>query len=223
MATIDPKQFMDELLFCINEQDSIKAKALLQFASDRDIDVSLQQRALAALGRAPDSFAFPLLEHLLKIQISTPGVNDALYELILDKSYGRTDLVLKYIHHEHKKSRLFFVRAAGDLMLKDAAPGLARILDQEQDREVLLAATRSLGALGLAQHLPDLAAVQKNPDLAICHAAIFAVAEMGGKTAVDALFSIITDPEGKPESSLVAIEAWLASRTSMPWTTWSAS
>ncbi len=207
MAGIDPKEFMDELHFCINEQDIVKAKALLQFASDRDIDFSLQQKALSALGKAPDAFAFPLLEHLLKIQISNPGVNDALYELILDKSYGRSDLVLRYIHHEHRKSRLFFVQAAGDLMLKEAAPDLAQILDQEEDREILLAATKALGALGLAQYLPNLAAVWKNPDPTIRHAALFAMAGMGGETAVDALFSIISDPGDRGESNLVAIEA----------------
>ena len=208
MAGIDPKEFMNELHYCINEQDIIKAKALLQFASDQDIDFSIQQKALSALGKAPNSIAFPLLEHLLKIQISNPGVNDALYELILDKSYGRTDLVLKYIHHEHKKSRLFFVQAAGDLMLKEAAPDLARILDDpEEDREVLLAATKALGALRLDQYLPNLAVVRKNNDVAIRNAAIFAMAEMGDKTAVDTLFSTITDPEKAEESNLVAIEA----------------
>ncbi|ACN16713.1 putative signal transduction protein [Desulforapulum autotrophicum HRM2] len=207
MAGIDPKEFMDELHFCINEQDIIKAKALLQFASDQDMDFSIQQKALFTLGKAPDAIAFPLLEHLLKIQISNPGVNEALYELILDKSYGRTDLVIRYINHEHKKSRLFFVQAAGDLMLKEAAPDLARILDQEKDREILLAATKALGALRLDQYLPNLALVQKNSDVAIRNAAIFAMAEMGNKAAIDTLFSTITDPENTDESRLVAIEA----------------
>lgn len=207
MAGIDPKEFMDELHFCINKQDMIKAKALLQFASDRDIDFSIQQKALLAIGKAPDAIAFPLLEHLLKIEISDPGVNDALYELILDKSYGRTDLVLRYLHHEHKKSRLFFVRAAGDLMLKGAAPDLARILEQEKDRELLLAATKALGALRLDPYLPNLALVRKNTDVEIKNAAIFAMAEMADRTAVDSLFSTITDPEKTDESSLVAIEA----------------
>jgi len=216
VAGIDSKEFMDELHFCIKARDIVKAKALLQFASDSNIDVSIQQKALAALGRAPESLAFPLLEHLLKVEISNPETNKALYELILEKSYGRTDLVVSYIHHEHKKSRLVFIQAAGDLMLLDAAPDLAQILTSKNktkgDREVIIAATKALGAMRLEQYLPLLAQICSNPDPAIGHAAIFAMAEMGTNAAVENLFYTITTPgESKTNTSndttLVAIEA----------------
>ena len=215
MAGINSNDFMDELHFCIKARDIVKAKALLQFASDSNIDVSIQQKALAALGQAPDSFAFPLLEHLLKIEITNPEINEALYELILEKSYGRTDLVVSYIHHEHKKSRLVFIQAAGDLMLVDAAPDLARMLDSKDeagsDRETLIAATSALGVMRLEQYLPILAKIRKNPDPGIGRAAIFAIAEMGTKAAVDTLFSTITAPGestvSNDETNLVAIEA----------------
>jgi CheY-like chemotaxis protein len=218
VAGINSNEFMDELHFCIKERDIVKAKALLQFASDSNIDVSIQQKALSALGQAPESLAFPLLEHLLRIEITSPEINEALYELILEKSYGRTDLVVGYIHHEHKKSRLVFIQAAGDLMLLDAAPDLAKMLDSkdeaDQDRELLIAATKALGVMRLESYLSVLAKVRTNPDPAIARAAIFAIAEMGTKAAVETLFSTITVSEKSTgteiETNLVAIEALAA-------------
>ncbi len=204
MNTIDSKEFMDELFFCLKQEDIVKAKALLQFASDSDVDITLQQQALLALGNAPESIAFPLLEYLLKIDISNPELNETLYELILDKSYGNTDFVLKYIHQDHRKSRLVYLKATGDLMLKDAAPELAKILQQEADKEILIATVKALGALRLAQYLPTIASVMADPDMEIKQSAIYAMAEMGEKSAVDQLFKVIT---GHDESDLLAIEA----------------
>jgi hypothetical protein len=37
MNTINAKDFIDELIFCLKENDLVKAKALLQFASDSNI------------------------------------------------------------------------------------------------------------------------------------------------------------------------------------------
>ncbi len=204
MNRIDPKEFMEELFFCLKQEDIVKAKALLQFASDSNIDITVQQQALLALGSAPESIAFPLLEYLLKIDISSPELNETLYELILDKSYGNTDLVLKYIHQDHRKSRLVFLQAAGDLMLTDAAPELARVLGEETDKEILIAAVKALGALRLAQYLPTIALAMADPDMEIKQSAIYAMAEMGETKAVDQLFKVIT---GHDESDLLAIEA----------------
>jgi len=204
MNRIDPNEFMDELIFCLKQEDIIKAKALLQFASDSNIDVVIQQKALLELGKSPDSMAFPLLEYLLKIEIKDKEINESIYELILDKSYGRTDLVIKNINQEHKKSRLVYLQAVGDLMLLDAAPELARILYKETDKEVLLATVKALGALRLAGYLPTLASIMANSDIEVKHASIYAMADMGDRNAVDELFNVIT---GKDESDFVAIEA----------------
>jgi len=118
MSTINPKNFMDELIFCLKEEDNIKAKALLQFASDADVDPDVQRKALIELAKGPERIVFPLLEYLTKIDISNPKIQESLYELILDKAWGNTDLVIEYISRSEKKARLLFLKAAGDLLLK---------------------------------------------------------------------------------------------------------
>ena len=49
MSSINAKEFIDELIFCIKEEDIVKAKALLQFVSDTDADAQLQRKALIEL------------------------------------------------------------------------------------------------------------------------------------------------------------------------------
>ena len=59
MSGINAKEFIDELIFCLNEKDTVKAKALLQFASDSNVDVKVQQKALAELAKGPEDVVFP--------------------------------------------------------------------------------------------------------------------------------------------------------------------
>ncbi|MGM0653797.1 MAG: response regulator [Thermodesulfobacteriota bacterium] len=90
MGGINAQDFISELIFCLNAKDTVKAKALLQFASDANVDVHLQKRALAELAKGPEDIVFPLLEYLTKLNISNTEVQECLYDLILDKAYGNT-------------------------------------------------------------------------------------------------------------------------------------
>ncbi len=205
MNEINPKEFIDELIFCLKEKDIIKAKALLQFASDSNIDTELQKRALAELGRADEKIAFPLLEYLTKIKIANNEIKDALYELILDKTYGNTELVIKYITQSNKESQLIYLKAAGDLQLVDTAPVLAKILSKSTDTDIIIQTIEAMGALRIKKFLPLFSAVMaKQNDERIKRVAVFAIAETGGKEAVDLLSSMI---KGSDELNLIIIEA----------------
>ncbi|HKK91227.1 MAG TPA: HEAT repeat domain-containing protein, partial [Desulfobacteraceae bacterium] len=207
MPRINAKEFLEELAFCLKAEDIVKAKALLQFASDSNIDVEVQKQALLAIGNAREAIAFPLLEHLTRVEIASPEMQDALYELILDKAYGNTDLVIRYITGEdHKSSRLIYLKAAGDLALTETAGPIASIISTSRDSEILAQAVKSLGALRLEEHLPLLATLAKDQktDGKIRHEAIFAMAEHAGRPAVDHLYQCIS---GTSDADLLAIEA----------------
>ncbi|MFH1156840.1 MAG: HEAT repeat domain-containing protein [Pseudomonadota bacterium] len=204
MASINPKEFLDELIFCLKEEDLVKAKALLQFASDADVQADVQKQALSELSRAPESVVFPLLEHLTRLDIANPEIQEALYDLILDKAYGNTPLVIKYITQNNRKNRLIYIRAAGDLMLYETAPALKALLGKTNDTEILVQTARSLGALRLKDSFPALLSLAREAADTVRHAAIFAMADIGGKEAVDLLKESIT---GAHESDLMAVEA----------------
>ncbi|OGR12749.1 MAG: transcriptional regulator [Desulfobacterales bacterium RIFOXYA12_FULL_46_15] len=204
MAGINAKEFLDELVFCLKEEDIIKAKALLQFASDADIDPDIQRKALVELAKGPEKIVFPLLEYLTKIEISNPKIQEALYDLILDKAYGNTDLVIKYITETEKKGRLLFLKAAGELLLTETAPVLKKIIIENKDIDILTAAVIALGKLRLPDSLPVFSKMVGQPDKKIRQAAIFAISEQGSNDSVDLLTGFIGKDE---ETNKLAVEA----------------
>lgn len=204
MAQINPVEFIDELKFCLGEKDIVKAKALLQFASDSSVDSSVQKKALLELGKASEQVSLPLLEYLTKIEISDPEIQESLYDLILDKSYGNTELVIKYISDNDSQAKIMFIKAAGELVLTDTAPVLKEIISKEEDAQILIQAIKSLGMLRLTETLPAFTPIVNHSDSKVKHAAIFAIADIGGKKGVDQLTSFVTEDE---EASKMAIEA----------------
>ncbi|WDP89694.1 MAG: response regulator [Desulfobacter sp.] len=204
MGTISAKEFIDELIFCLKEEDVVKAKALLQFASDANVNVQIQKRALIELAKGPDRVVFPLLEFLTKIEISDPEVQEGLYDLILDKAYGNTDLVLDYITENEKPTRIQFIRAVGDLLLTDLGPALGAVVRTETDSDILETAVNALGALRQDTDLDLFSSLAAHPDLPVRKAAIFAIAENKSREAVDHLVNFLGDD---PETNKFAVEA----------------
>ena len=189
---IDEKAFIEELIFCLEKKDIVKARALLQFASDADASPALQQKAMDELARGPEKMVYPLLNFLTKLQISSIRVQESLYELILDKSYGNTNLVIQYISEDRDNAtRLLFIKAAGDLMLTATRPALEKLLATETEPQILKAAIQSIGNLKSPQSLPSIAAMAKHPDRNVKRAAIFAISDTGGNESVDMLLDFL--------------------------------
>ncbi len=204
MSGINAKEFVEELVFCLKEEDVVKAKALLQFASDSDVDADTQRKAMLELAKGPEKVVFPLLEYLTKVEISDKKVQESLYDLILDKAFGNTPLVIKYITENEKKARLLFLKAAGELMLEETEPTLTKIITEDKDKDILVAAITALGNLRMPGSLTTFANMASQPDTAVKQAAIFAIAETGGNDAVDQLLGFIGDDE---ETNKFAVEA----------------
>ncbi len=202
---IDEKTFIDELIFCLDQEDIIKAKALLQFASDAEATPALQQKAMTELASAPEKVVYPLLNFLTKLQISSPMIQESLYELILDKSFGNTDLVIQYVSEDKATAtRLLFIKAAGDLMLTPTRPALEKILATDTDPQILTAAIQSIGNMKSRKSLPSIATMAKHPDNNVKRAAIFAISETAGKDGVDMLLGFLG---ADAETDKLAVEA----------------
>ncbi|WP_020589528.1 HEAT repeat domain-containing protein [Desulfobacter curvatus] len=195
MGGINAQDFINELIFCLNEKDTVKAKALLQFASDANVDVKVQKMALAELAKGPENVVFPLLEYLTKIEISNTEVQESLYELILDKAYGNTNLVTEYIANNEKKTRIQFIRAAGDLFLEDTIPVLIQVVQSETDPELVIPAMNSLAVFRKPEHIEIFSSFTTHPDPDIIKAAIFAIGALSNPQAADTLISFLCENE----------------------------
>ncbi|THB77435.1 MAG: HEAT repeat domain-containing protein, partial [Desulfobacteraceae bacterium] len=204
MAGINENEFIDELIFCLKEEDVVKAKALLQFASDSNVSATVQTRSLQELAKGPEKVVFPLLEYLTKIEISDPAIQEALYDLILDKAYGNTQLVINYITENEKTARILFLKAAGDLLLAETADTLKSIISQESDVDILSAAVTALGELRLDDALPVFTSTSDHPEISVKRAAISAISRLGNNESVDALMAFLAAEE---QVAKLAVEA----------------
>ncbi len=201
---INENDFLNELDFCLEQNDIVKAKALLQFASDSDLTEEIQKKALRHLAKGSGNIVFPLLEYLTRLDISSPEIQESIYELILDKAYGNSELLLQYLQDEgEKKTRLHFLRAIGDLMLVDSFDTLTSILSKETDKDIVLAAITSLGQLQLPQSLEYLTMMAKNSDMDIKRTSILAISGLTSPDAVEALSNFIGTDE---ETNKLALE-----------------
>ena len=204
MSSINSKDFIEELIFCLNQEDVVKAKALLQFASSSDISTDVQKKAMTELAKGPERIVLPLLEYLTKIEIVDEKVQEALYELILDKAYGNSDLVIEYISKNEKKARLLFLKAAGELFLIDTAPALKQIISTDKDPQILIAAAQALGALRLPESLDTFGLMAAHHDKEVKKSAIFAISGTGNQEAVDLIIRFLGEDE---ETNKLAVEA----------------
>ncbi len=195
MGGINAQDFIDELIFCLNKKDTVKAKALLQFASDANVDVQLQIRTLAELAKGPEDVVFPLLEYLTKIEISNTQVQESLYDLLLDKAYGNTNLVTEYITSNEKNTRIQFIRAAGDLFLEETIPALIQVVKDETDPEIITPAINSLAVFGKPEHIEFFSSFSTHSDTGITKAAIFAIGAVSNPQATDTLLSFLCEDE----------------------------
>lgn len=195
MSGINAQDFINELVFCLNEKDTVKAKALLQFASDANVDVQVQKMALEELAKGPEIVVFPLLEYLTKIDISNTEVQESLYDLILDKAYGNTNLVTEYITNNEKKTRIQFIRAAGDLFLEETIPVLIQVVQAETDPEIIVLTINSLAVFRKPEHIEIFSSFTTHSDPDIIKAAIFAIGAVSNPQAADTLISFLCEDE----------------------------
>jgi len=195
MSGINAQDFINELIFCLNEKDIVKAKALLQFASDANVDVQVQKMALAELAKGPENVVFPLLEYLTKLEISNTEVQESLYDLILDKAYGNTNLVIEYIASNEKKTRIQFIRAAGDLFLEETIPVLTRVVQDEADPEIITPTIDSLAAFRKPEHIELFSSFTTHSDPNTIRAAIFAIGAVANPQAADTLLNFLCEDE----------------------------
>lgn len=180
------QDYIDELIFCLNEQDMVKAKALLQFSDN--ISEDAQKMALFTLSKANNETAYPLLENLARVKIKSKEVRDQLYQIILDKSYGNHDLVVEYIKNGDKQNQIVYIRVAGDLKITKAAPLLENIIISNAHPAIIKTAIRAIGTAGQKSSIPYLAKVIISKDKELKTLAARSLGEIGDAEAVEYLF-----------------------------------
>lgn len=202
MASINSSDFINELKFCVDQNDLVKAKALLQFLPD--IDAKSQIRALYEVSKAQDRLAYPVLCYILERPLADASVRNRLYDLLLDKSYGNHDLLMEQLAADAIENRLALVRITGELQVQEAIPLLSEYLSQKSDANLLREVIKSLSHMASQSCIRAIADFIYYGDEELKQEAIFALAEIGGPSAIHLLAEAI---RGNSRTDQLVIEA----------------
>ncbi|MCP3922565.1 MAG: response regulator [Desulfobacterales bacterium] len=167
------QQFIDELLFCIKENDLQKSYALLQFIPT--ISPEIQNRALFEISNANDGLSYSMFEYLVRVEIADDAVRNKLYEIILDK--GRVNNEFYFI----------YIRMADENKMPETVPVLLDIITTETNIGILMETIRALSNIGHGSSVMALSEFIYYNDEMLKREAILALERIGGTTARQAL------------------------------------
>jgi CheY-like chemotaxis protein len=195
------KAFLDELKYCIGKNDMLKAAAVLQFFPE--ISAKSQGRVIYEIFKAPDAIAFPLLEHLSQVPVNVPEIKNKLAELIYEKSYNNATRIVDYIQSKGTKNKAFYVGIAGNLKIRETLPSLEEILLNATEECLLLETITAVGKIGDPSSASSIAPFLGSDSTKLKLAAIDALADIGGASAIKKLCETLT---GKSDTDLVVID-----------------
>ena len=196
------KHFLDELKYCVEKADTVKSSALLQFFPQ--LSSKGQKKVLFEILKAPDKVAYPMLERLSRVPVEDPNVKESITELIYEKSYNNADLIVDYIKTSQRENKSLYIRIAGELKIKEALYLLEDILVSVSDPDILEASIAALGKIGDSSAASTVAKYLHTGDSRLQLAAVFALAELGGDSAIKKLCESLS---GNSAMDLVIIEA----------------
>ncbi len=182
--------FVKEIMFCINEEDVVKAKALVQYFSE--INSKIQMRVLYELSKSPDQVAFPVLDYLCRVKSEHDEVNNKIYDLILEIAYDNAKLVSEYIEKKNTETILTYIKIAGDLKLEGTADAIINALRSNPEMKVIEACISSLGSIGSEKCVAALTAFLSSGDVMLKTCGIAALSEIGSDAAIENLSGAVT-------------------------------
>jgi HEAT repeat protein/ActR/RegA family two-component response regulator len=189
MPEINEKDFIKEIIFCINQSDIVKAKALVQFFAE--VNPKTQNRVFYELSKSQDEIAFPVLDYLYEIKSKQNQINQKIYALLLEISYGNPELIIQYIKRKHP-NQATYIKIVGDLRVRKAVPALAEILKTSQAPRLLEEVIKSLGVIGAEECVSLLITFLHSDDVVLKVAGISALSEIGTPSAIEQLSRAIT-------------------------------
>ncbi|MGE4519899.1 MAG: HEAT repeat domain-containing protein [Desulfobacteraceae bacterium] len=198
---VKPEEFIDELKFCIKENDLVKAKALVQFFPE--LDEKNQAKILLEISRAPEEISYPCLVHIIKFEIKEPVIKKRLHSMLVDKFFNHGELINEYLKDPSVQNKALLIQVAGELQLADAVPALNDILVNETSVSTLTAAIRALASIGSTSTIRKIADFLYFGHTGLKIEAVNALSQLGGPSAINLLGEAIT---GETEADLLIVD-----------------
>lgn len=201
MSPVKTDEFIDELRFCIKENDLVKTKALIQFFPE--LDLKSQTKVLYEINKAPDELAYPSLLHLLKFELTEPSIKKRLHSLLIDKFFNHHELIGEYLTDPTLNNKILIIQVAGELQITQAVPSLHDILVNETSVAILTSAIRALANIASTSTIRKIADFLYYGHEGLKVEAVEALSKIGGPSALNLLGEAII---GETEADLLIID-----------------
>ncbi len=205
MAQDKEKNFIKEIIFCINESDVIKAKALVQYFSE--VGTKVQKRVLYELSKSADEIAYPVLTYICGLTNVEKEIKETINDLVLEISYGNSELLINSIKNKDLDNRKVFIKSAGDLKCTDTVSTLVEILSTETEMEVVEETIRALGSIGSDECVAALSIFLNSEDVVLKNAGINALSEAGTSDAIDKLSESVSGDNNTDQNIVAGLAA----------------
>ncbi|MGM0417092.1 MAG: HEAT repeat domain-containing protein [Thermodesulfobacteriota bacterium] len=199
--TVKTEEFINELKFCIKENDIVKTKALIQFFPE--LEEKSKVKVLYEINKAEDNIAYPSLVHLLKFEINEAVVQKRIHALLIDKFFNHNELINDYIKDPEVKNKSILIKVAGELQISEAVPALNDILVNETNVGILTAAIRALANIGSTSTIRKIADFLYFGHTGLKKEAVNALSYVGGPAAINLLGEAVT---GETEADLLIVD-----------------
>ena len=201
MPNFSEKDFLKELLYCLEKSDLIKAKALLQYTPQAG--AAAQLVVVTKINETKSTIAYPLMELLFEMTDLDTAISDKLYEMVVARLYDNPTLIFEAIKDTTKKNKAVYIKLAGDLKFKDAIPLIDNILETQPDKQSTIAALQSAGALKSGTSIPAILQLIAGDDPNISREAILAIADFDASEALPTLIQVLGKADGDTDIHII--------------------
>ncbi len=196
MPEINAKDFLDEIRYDIKVKDILKAKIVMSYLDEMEIDVA--RSALSEISRADMDFAIPLLAELLLETSLKTNTFPLIKQLLTSKILDNPQILLDILKDKKGKQgiRLLFAELAGEIRLPEATPILLKILKEEKGEKILKGAINAAGMIGIPSAAAIVADYLYVDNFELISCAIQALGQIGTRSALHRLSERIgLDPD----------------------------
>jgi CheY-like chemotaxis protein len=185
MATVNPKDMIEEIQANIETGDLIKAQLVL--AHLHEVDLKTRNRLMYLLTRASADFSVPLFIYLLRHQAVVAEEMPVIRETLLSILVASPQKLIDFLASPQIIDKTELIRVVGELRLEEATSSLLQLIAaSENDAEILLI-IESLGLVGDPEAINTLTDYLYAANKELIVAAIQALGQVGTPTAMHRL------------------------------------
>ena len=203
--------FTSEIRYCIERQDAVKARALLQFFPEQDEPTRM--RALFEIAKAEDRFGFPLLVFVAGLKVPETRVRRKLLDLLLDKALARPALLAEMLESPPNLEQIIPVRLVAETEARETRALLYALLSESKPEPLAREILRTLARLG-DEHARVIGLFLFHESERLQMEAIAALSKIGNTAALELLAESVSGPPARDRKIVEAIAA-IPSREAM--------